>query len=98
MRTDGKPCWPPPDPDEVVPPYTLDDFTRDVYKACKKAWEDGRNEIAVIDIPNGMFPNVTEFRNPITRTVIEVRHSNMISNGMCVLAVPVYKRDGTSFW
>jgi hypothetical protein len=84
--------------DDLVPPYTLTEFIHDLDAACKKAWEEGWNDIAVVNLPCGMFPNLAEYRNPITRNVIKIRHVNMISSGMAILAVPVYPRNDSVKW
>ena len=89
VSLDGSPCVRYGSQDEIVPPYTLTDFMNEITEACKAAWEGGRNEICVIRVPNGMFPNVTECRNPITRSIIKIERVTMFDTGMCVLAVPL---------
>ena len=90
VSLDGSPCVHWGSQDEIVPPYTLGDFSREIDEACNAAWENGRHEIATIQIPNGLFPDLAEYRNPVTRSIIQVRHVSMLNTGICVYAVPPY--------
>lgn len=63
---------------ELVPPYTLDDFMKEIGQACEKAWLSEWRDIVSIKLPMNLFPCLAEIRNPITRSVIKVERVELL--------------------
>ena len=62
-------------------PFTFDDLVHACYEESKRAWDDGRREIASVTLPEGVFPELTQMQNPVTRSIIPVQRVPLITVG-----------------
>lgn len=64
--------WPPcvqPDP---PPAYDFATFARQFAEYCKAVWLADHSDVTAISLPQGVFPDLEEAINPVTRSVVRV--------------------------
>lgn len=72
--------------DQLTTDYTFDAFTREMEKVCETAWLNGLRDVTAVKLPRNLFPELTEFLNPITRSTIKVERVDLLD--LCTFAVP----------
>lgn len=68
----------------IVNNYTFIEFMNTFVDACHYAWNDGHKDIEFITLPEGLFPCLEECVNPITRSVVKVKRTDLLS--LCTFA------------
>lgn len=74
--------------DGIVKDYSFIEFLDAFGKTCQAAWTDGLKDVTTITLPQGLFPNVMELVNPVTRSIVTIERVDLIS--LCDFAKPVW--------
>jgi hypothetical protein len=62
-------------------PFTFDDLVDAFHQECRRAWDDGHREVASVTLPAGVFPELAQLQNPVTRTIILVQRVPLVTIG-----------------
>lgn len=66
-----------------VDDYRFETFTQEFQQACQAAWLDGVRDVTVVRLPRGLFPELAELVNPITRSVVVVERVDLVAYCGC---------------